>query len=116
MSDIKSYRLYAMKLSNTSIERAMGERFSRVTPEYVLVYTDSEKPENAIQLEESEASLMTQADAQWLLDCNVALIAEEAARQKPEILRQLSDKVDELEEALKAEKRKLTEKGEDSNA
>lgn len=116
MSKTKTYRLYAMRMSDDSISKAVGERFNRITPDYVLIYTDGEKPDNSVLLKDADASRLTDGDQRWLLDCNMVVIAEEAKKHEAEFSQELSERIDALEKFLKAEKEKLTGKVDDTNA
>lgn len=94
------FRLYAMPTKPETIDGMGHQRFSRVTPEYSLVYTDGEAPHGSAELKEEDAVRLTPADEEWLLSCNLTLITEEIERQKPEMLRKLAEKVDSLEALL----------------
>ena len=39
MEEKKVYRLYALRVTQESVETAMSERFSRIAPGYILIYT-----------------------------------------------------------------------------
>lgn len=112
----KTYRLYAMPLTQSNIATAAAERFSRATPNpepgYVLVYTNGEKPKQAEEITEGRTNLLSPADMRWLFDSNAAIIAEEMERNKPEILRGMSEKIEALEAELKRRKKELETKGE----
>lgn len=103
----KEYRLYALKVDRKSIEAAMRERFNRITPDYILVYTDGKQPEHSIIMEEDDSKRLNDADVRWLLDCNVVIIAEEMKRREPELSEKISERIDALEAALRAEKEKM---------
>lgn len=113
-NSIKSYKLYALPLTNENITLAADERFSRATPApapgYVLVYTGNEKPHGAHEIKENDAELLTVADKQWLFDCGVAILAEEIEMQKPEILADLNARIDSLRSELEKETQRLKER------
>lgn len=113
---VKKYRLFALPLNNENIEAASKARFSRATPSpepgYVLIYTDGAKPKQATEITADKTELLSQADVRWLLDSNAALVAEEIEKNRPEIIRGLSERVETLEEELKRKKAELIERGE----
>lgn len=98
---MRSFRLYAMPTKPETVDRIENQRFSRITPDYSLVYTDGEAPDGSAELQESDAKRLTKADENWLLSCNLVLIKEEIARKKPEMLRMLGERLDSLETMLK---------------
>ena len=113
-NNIKSYKLYALPLTNENIALAADKRFSRATPVpapgYVLVYTDNEKPRGAHEIKDNDAELLTVADKQWLFDSGIALLAEEIEMQKPQILADLNERIDSLRSELEKETQRLKER------
>ena len=112
----KTYRLYALPLTGDNIALAAAERFSRATPTpepgYVLIYTHSEPPRGAQEINEERTALLSQADIRWLFDSNAAIVAEEIEKNKPEVLKNLSARMETLEAELKRTKEKIDRKGE----
>ena len=111
---MNTYRLYAMPTKPETIEGMDRFRFSRVTPEYSLVYTEKDHPEGSLELREEDAKRLTKADESWLICCNLTIIKEEIEKKKPELLKKLAEKVDGIEALLKeiseeAEKSEETE-------
>ena len=117
MADIEKtvYRLYALPLTSYNISIAARERFSRATPSpapgYVLIYTDSEKPDGATEITKERVKLLSPADERWLFDSNAALIAEQIELHRPDILGGLAESIDALETELKNQKETLHTKG-----
>ena len=105
MSKPKKYRLYALPATEETVRKAEKARFSRITVDYVLIYKIG-RMDNAVEITESEAHRLTEAERQWLQDCNLALIAEKTKDNMSGILMSLSQKVDALEKALAAQKLK----------
>ena len=95
------FRLCAKPTTAEATAEIEGKRFSRITPDYTLIYTDEDLSEDWLVLTEEDAGSLSQEDRRWLNDCNVALIAEEVARQKPKIVHRLADLLDEIERRLK---------------
>lgn len=94
------YRLYAMPTRPETIDGMGRQRFSRITPEYTLVYTDKDAPQHSAELTDEDAGRLTDGDRNWLLSCNTRLLAEEIERQKPEMLRRIGKKIEEFESIL----------------
>lgn len=107
---IKKYRLFALPYSFENVEYASEFRFSRVTPEYILIYTQKARlvvpVGKAAEVKENDISLLSKLDEAWLFDCGLSLFADIAANQKTEDVARLSDMVSRLEEELEAETRK----------
>lgn len=110
------YRLYALPMTGENIALAAGERFSRATPTpepgYVLVYTDGNAPTKSVEVTADTASLLTPPDIRWLIDCGAAVAAEELEKHRPEVLRDMSEKIEALETELRKKKEELNRKGE----
>lgn len=105
MARKKKYRLYAMNVSEESMAIAQDERFSRITPRYVLVYAKRKHPEwGGAEITEQDISILTPADRRWLTDCNMALIATEISDNRSSFVSNLEIKIAELEKALIREK------------
>lgn len=103
------WRLFAALTSAESVEAATGEKYSRVGRDYTLIYTTKKKLPGelgAVEITDREAGRLTQAEAGWLMDCNMEILAQEAKANSGEMLKSLSVKVAALEKALQAEKEK----------
>ena len=115
MADKRVYRLYALPTTMESVVLATHERFSRATatpaPGYVLIYTDGAQPEGSQHITEEYKHLLTDADMRWLAECGATILAEEAEKRGDDFVAQLSDKLEALEETLKAAKREYEKKG-----
>lgn len=111
---MNKYRLYAMPTKPETIDGMAGQRFSRITTDYSLVYTDGEAPEGSAELTEEHANRLSRGDESWLLGCNIELIREEIERQKPEMLRKIGEQIDRLEEVIKEANRETGEEARDA--
>lgn len=104
---VRKYRLFALPYHVENVEYASEFRFSRVTAEYILVYTQKTKLNipvgRAAEVKENDISLLSKMDEAWLFDCGLSLFADIAASQKREDIVKLSEMVDRLEEELEAE-------------
>lgn len=105
----KPYRLYAMPLTQENMEIAYGERFSRITRGYVLIYTRENAPENCVEIGIEEINRLTSEDYAWLSDCNCLIVADAAKANEAQIASDLKKRMEVLEMALKAEKEKQKE-------
>lgn len=106
-----AYKLYALELNKDGIAEASQARFCRITPFYILVYLCGDAPANGIEITETETHRLTAADEQWLLDCNMAILAEEAKRHEKEIAEDMMKRIERLEQALQQEQEKLEDGG-----
>lgn len=103
-------RLFALLYSTENVEYAAKHRFVRVTPGYILIYTDKSrlKPRTgkAMEIKKDNLNTLTAMDESWLFDCGIMLLAEHTAANT-DGLKNLSDMVDcleaELEEVSKNE-------------
>lgn len=111
----KIYRLYAAPYSAEALNVLRKAQYCRASADYILVYTARKLPEgvDAIEIKDEDAKHLTVAEARWLFECNVEILAAETKAQSGEILRDLSVKIGNLEAALKAEQEK-EQKGEDN--
>lgn len=98
------YQLFATAVNEASIALCEKERFCRITPAYVLIYTRKKRIANAVKIGENEIERLTESDERWLWDCNSAILAEEVRRRTPEIIKDLSEKMERLEAELKTAK------------
>lgn len=107
------YRLYALSVTQNAVETAMKERFSRIAPGYILIYTAGEKPEHSAEINGADIRRLSKADEDWIMSCAAALLRERLDASAPQSMENLSRMIDELSEALDAERRKNgSERGE----
>lgn len=105
----KKYRLFAMRPDADGVRAAAKNAYSRITPQYVLIYKAGRKPDGALEIKGEDLSRLTVSDERWLFESNLKIIAEEAKTKKPETEKKLRSMVDELERALEEERRKEAE-------
>lgn len=111
MSDKIKYKLYAAALSEDNLKNIENERFYRITQEYMLVYTSANiKKKSFIEVTENELGRLTERDKDWLLDCNMILIAEASKQNEKNILKSVNEQIIILEKALEKEQAELTER------
>ncbi|MEG1492296.1 MAG: hypothetical protein RR394_08585 [Oscillospiraceae bacterium] len=80
-----NYRLYILSdapLPGEKIVLALGYCYSRITSDYILIYTDKGKPEGAVLLRESELSGLSAEDLTWLLNANLSIAADFAEKHR----------------------------------
>lgn len=98
---MKENRLFALPYSTENVGYAAGFRFARVTPGYILIYTDKTrlKPPNgrAVKVGGRDLHRLTKQDEAWLFDCGMTLLVEHTRESDAE---RLSDMVDNLETEL----------------
>jgi hypothetical protein len=70
------YRMYILSLDKDNFRKALDERFSRITPLYILVYTNKQIKGASEITDENVFDELTRADREWLLGCNLVLINE----------------------------------------
>lgn len=107
---VKKYRLFATTYSLENVDFASSFRFSRATPDYILIYTQRARLNppsgGAVEIRENEINRLSKMDEEWLFDCGISLFADIATRQKKEDVERLADMVNRLEEELEIESRK----------
>lgn len=101
------YRLYAHSVDDDSISYAQNVRFGRITRDYVLVYVPA-KLSGWPEITDENINILAANDRKWLFNCNMTLISEEMAKKSSDFGVDMSNAIEELEKALKAEKEKLT--------
>ena len=106
----KVYRLWAV-VHTAEAEKQLKEfRFCHfnVAEQYFLIYSERRPKGDLIltEIKEADASLLSDAERQWLFLCNLEILAAEARAKHKDILKDLTLKVGALEEALRAEAEK----------
>ena len=104
----RKYRLFFMLSSPENISFAARNRFTRITPEYILVYTQKARMKppvgGVIEISSREDLFrLTATDREWVLDCARSVMYEDLMKSKAEAFYDLSQMVDRLEEELEAE-------------
>ena len=103
----KIYRLFAFPYDLKNVEYASKFRFSRVTPDYILVYAMQSRVKppvgKPVEIKESDLKKLDLLDESWLFDCGISLFADIASRQKKEDITRLTDMIDRLEIELEKE-------------
>lgn len=110
----KVYRLYALRVTQEAVETAMRERFSRIAPGYILIYTAGARPEGGMEIDGENVKRLTKADEDWIMSCATALLRDRLEKEKPKTMEHLSRMIDELSSALAEERRKQAGTAEDA--
>ena len=96
-------KLFALLYSTENVEYAAKHRFVRVTPGYILIYTDKSrlKPPTgkAVEIKKDSMNTLTAMDESWLFDCGLSLLAEHTAANT-DGMKNLAEMVDKLEAEL----------------
>ena len=98
----KIYRLYALTITQESVEIAMMERFSRIAPGYILIYTADKQPKGSIEINGEDVKRLTKADSDWIMICAATLLRERMEQNQTQSMENLSRMVDQLSAALAA--------------
>lgn len=109
----KIYRLYALTITQESVETAMMERFSRIAPGYILIYTADKQPKGSIEINGEDVKRLTKADSDWIMICAATLLRERMEQNQTQSMENLSRMVDQLSAALAAEREKIKTGGEE---
>lgn len=110
----RTYRLYATKFTAENLADLSGERFVRATalPDpYILVYTDNNAPQNGVEIENED--IISDADRIWLCDCQCVVLMD-AARNNPNAIQDMSQRIVALENELQRQRAALSEKGDEA--
>ena len=109
----KIYRLYALTITQESVEIAMMERFSRIAPGYILIYTADKQPKGSIEINGEDVKRLTKADSDWIMICAATLLRERMEQNQTQSMENLSRMVDQISAALAAEREKIKTGGEE---
>lgn len=104
----KIFRLYALSVTPENVEQAVQQKFSRILPEYILIYTDGDVPERSVEVTQEHIHRLTKEDTSWIMECAGYLLMERLEKEKPAVAKHLSDMIDALGAALEEEREKLS--------
>lgn len=107
MEEHKMYRLYALLTNEQNIQYASKQRFHRITPCYVLVFTNTDMPADSIEISADEADNLTPYDVSWLRDCTLAVALE--AIQSEDTAQKTMNMLDKIEQALQTQAEQISE-------
>jgi len=100
------YKLYAFEPTEENLKAVQDSRFYRITTKYILLYDCNQRTTNYNVIGENELHYLSYQDKQWLLDCNMAIIAEETKHNEAKIANSMGLMIDRLEVALESERAK----------
>lgn len=107
MEEAKMFKLYALLANAETISYANTQRFHRITPCYVLVFTQDDMPENSIEITAAEADELTDYDIAWLRDCSLTIALE--AIQSEDTAQKTMTMLEKIEQALQAQAEQISE-------
>ena len=107
-SEKRAYRLYALAVSKQAVDEAMKQRFSRILPEYILIYTQEVARNGWVEVGEENLYRLTKEDSDWVMQCAAALFLERLKQSGFEVSKRLGEMVDKLSAALDEERKKLS--------
>lgn len=87
------YRLYATETNGRTLSALYKQRFSRITQNYTLIYTDGEQPEASVEVAGDDLRRLSVADVEWLADCNVVLLMDKTKEREGEIAGRMEDMI-----------------------
>lgn len=106
---MRKYRLFLMKYSLENVKFLSSYRFSRVTPNYILVYAQKARlkpPDgNAGEIKGKDIGVTSKEDQMWLMDCIASLFVEAMQKSEKDDLQRISKMVSQLERELEQEAR-----------
>lgn len=76
----EKWHLYLLSLDERNFRMAIDERFSRITPLYILIYTRKRMHGVAEITDANAKQELSKADQEWLQGCNWTLLKEHAER------------------------------------
>lgn len=107
MEESKMFKLYALLANTEAISYASAQRFHRITPCYVLVFTQDDMPDKSIEITATEADELTEYDKAWLRDCALTVALE--ALQSEETAGKTMNMLEKIEQALQAQAEQISE-------
>lgn len=88
---VEKWHLYLLSLDEKNFRHAIDERFSRITPLYILIYTQK-RMRNVSEITDRNAKEeLSKADQEWLQGCNWT-ICREHWDQNPNMLKEAMNK------------------------
>ena len=113
MAEEKVYSLYALRVTQESVETAMMQLFRLIAPGYILIYTADKQPKGSIEINGEDVKRLTKADSDWIMICAATLLRERMEQNQTQSMENLSRMVDQLSAALAAEREKIKTGGEE---
>lgn len=102
---LKTYSLYILDPKKNDAETLSKKyRFFRVSPGYILVYTEKKKPTGGVKVE--KAGNLSPSEIAWLMQCNMQ-VQEEIFRENADVAKAMAGFLKDLEKELKSEQEAL---------
>lgn len=96
------YRLFALEFSKRNAERATKEKYHRITPGYILIYS-RKGIKDALEISGSDLLELSDSDWLWLQDCNLSIMEQFVSENEESVLKSQERFVDEFLEELEKE-------------
>ena len=96
----EKYRLYIMALERKNFAIAMNERFQRITPTRILLYTKKRYTGFSEVTDETIFDELSKEDREWLFGCNLTIINEHVQRHPNKLKEAQSKFLEELSREL----------------
>lgn len=111
-----TYKLYAAEVDRETVEKAEKERFSRVTPGYMLLYRRT-KPRGipCVEVKGADLKRLTESDKLWLADCIAAMLGEAAREKRQTTEQRVNELLDAWEEELRRTQAELDKEAQGEN-
>lgn len=100
MSELAVRKIYAFALTDANMATALHERFSRITPQYILTFSE-EEPDGGYEICGEDMRHLSDADNGWLASCLYVIAKEHAEEHAAEIEVQQQNFLAEFESELK---------------
>jgi hypothetical protein len=106
---LRKYSLYILNPRGSNPDELEKKyRFFRMNPGYYLIYTDKRKPCGSEKV--LRPTMLSTQEIAWLMNCNMQ-IQEEIFQKNADTAKAMQKFLEDLEQELKAEQEKETEKG-----
>lgn len=100
-----------MALTNESVDYAATQRFHRMTPGYILIFTQDEKPKKSVEISVHEAESLTDYDKAWLRNCVEVVLIETVTSE--DSIEKTMTMLEQFEQALQEEQANQEKKSEE---
>lgn len=79
------YRLYILRYTKSIVEDLKMYRFTRITPDYALCYTEGKQPLKSAEITEEDLPNLSSDDRKWLKETNFSILREFVEKHHAEI-------------------------------
>lgn len=108
MATETEYRIYATHADTNGKSYAQRCRFSRITPQYVLIYADAKPDEiKSIEVREKDFYRLTESDRSWLWESMSAIASEFMENNKVNTAKKMGEMLERFADELENERRSI---------